>query len=327
MTSRRIKKLATSATGDNGLVAKGNQTKTRNQRMAVIWMKTLRPNPPKRQRVRLARVIQSKTKKGNFHMFLGPPTAKAQRAAMRSLNATVPKIHQYVRWSEVLVRWSRDDHPEHILEGYYAMVVCPVIHGYEFSKCLMDGGSSLNIMYMETLTKLGLTTTQLRHSAVTFYGVVPGHQAKSLRSISLKVAFGSEENYREEPITFEVVPFKSTYHVIFGRPAFHSFHDRPCYIYNQLKMPGPDGIITVYGSFRKAKECEDGEAAFTEVVFFGEEFKAIHAATDPAEMPASKQEVSASPPTFKPTVDTKKVELVAGDAAKTTSIGTNLSPK
>jgi hypothetical protein len=45
------------------------------------------------------------------------------------------------------------------------------------------------------------------------------------------------------------------------------------------------------------------------------------------EMPASKQEVSASPPTFKPTVDTKQVELVAGDAAKTTSIGTNLSPK
>jgi hypothetical protein len=26
-----------------------------------------------------------------------------------------------------------------------------------------------------------------------------------------------------------VVPFKSTYHVIFGRPAFHSFHARPCY--------------------------------------------------------------------------------------------------
>jgi hypothetical protein len=92
-------------------------------------------------------------------------------------------------------------------------------------------------------------------------------------------------------------------------------------------MPGPDGIITVYGSFRKAKECEEGEAAFAEAEFFGEEFKEIHAATDPAEMPASKQEVSASPPTFKPTVDIKQVELVARDAAKTTSIGTNLSPK
>jgi hypothetical protein len=70
-------------------------------------------------------------------------------------------------------------------------------------------------------------------------------------------------------------------------------------------MPGPEGIITVYGSFRKAKECEDRESAFAKAVFFGEEFKEIHAATDPAEIPASKQEVSTSSPTFKPTVDTK----------------------
>jgi hypothetical protein len=98
------------------------------------------------------------------------------------------------------VQWIRDDHPEHIPYGYYAMVVNPLIQGYEFSKCLMDGGSSLNIMYVETLTKLGLTKTQLRHSAVTFYAVVPGRQAKSLGSITLKVAFGDENNYCEEPI-------------------------------------------------------------------------------------------------------------------------------
>jgi hypothetical protein len=84
---------------------------------------------------------------------------------MRSLNATVPKVRQYVRWSKIPVQWSHDDHPEHIPDGYYAMVVNPLIQSYEFSKCLMDGGSSLNIMYVETPTKLGLTKIQLRHSA------------------------------------------------------------------------------------------------------------------------------------------------------------------
>jgi hypothetical protein len=49
------------------------------------------------------------------------------------------------------------------MEGYYAMVVNPLIQGFEFTKCLMDGGSSLNIMYAETLTKLGLTKT---HSTI-----------------------------------------------------------------------------------------------------------------------------------------------------------------
>jgi hypothetical protein len=36
--------------------------------------------------------FKNTNKKGAFHMFLGPPTAKAQRAAMCSLNATMPKV-------------------------------------------------------------------------------------------------------------------------------------------------------------------------------------------------------------------------------------------
>jgi hypothetical protein len=63
-------KLATSATSDNGLVAKGKRTRIRNPRMAVIWTKTLRPNPLKRQRVGLARVTHSKipTKRSLSHV-------------------------------------------------------------------------------------------------------------------------------------------------------------------------------------------------------------------------------------------------------------------
>jgi hypothetical protein len=54
MTSRRIKKLATNAPVDNGLVAKGKRTRKKSPRMAAIWKKTLHPNPPKRPRVELA---------------------------------------------------------------------------------------------------------------------------------------------------------------------------------------------------------------------------------------------------------------------------------
>ena len=54
-------------------------------------------------------------------------------------------------------------------------------------------------------------------------------------------------------ITFEVVNFKSSYHVILGRPAYHKFQARSCHIYNKLKMPAPNGWITVSGSFKKAQ--------------------------------------------------------------------------
>jgi hypothetical protein len=93
------------------------------------------------------------TKKGAFHTFLGRPMAKAQRAAMRSLNATVPKVRQYVRWSEMPVQWSRDDHPEHIPDGYYAMEVNLLIQGYEFSK--------YEASPMELLLYFGLFTTYI----------------------------------------------------------------------------------------------------------------------------------------------------------------------
>ncbi|KAK1668478.1 hypothetical protein QYE76_056637 [Lolium multiflorum] len=121
----------------------------------------------------------------------------------------------------------------------YALVVSPRIDGYDFSKCLMDGGASLNIMYLETLERMNLTKEQLKHSTTEFHGVVPGKKANSLGSITLPVAFGDVHNFREEKITFEVVPFKSSYHVIFGRPTYHKFHARACYIYNKLKIPGP----------------------------------------------------------------------------------------
>jgi hypothetical protein len=68
-------------------------------------------------------------------------------------------------------------------------------------------------------------------------------------------------------------------------------------------------VIIVYGSFKKAKECEEGEATFAEAILFGKEFKTIHAARDPSEMPTSKKEVSSSPPRFKPTATPSRWNL------------------
>ena len=88
-------------------------------------------------------------------------------------------------------------------------------------------------------------TRQLRPTNVKFHGIVPGRSASSLGEITLEVTFGNKGNYRTEEISFEVVPFDSAYHAIFGRPAFAKFLARPCYLYNKMKLPGPNGVITV----------------------------------------------------------------------------------
>ena len=94
--------------------------------------------------------------------------------------------------------------------------------------------------------------------------------------ITLKVTFGGTDNFRTEDVSFEVVPFKSAYHTIFGRPAFAKFMARPCYIYSKLKMSGPNGIITVQGDFKKAKECEATNVVYAEEEISREELENLN---------------------------------------------------
>ena len=63
---------------------------------------------------------------------------------------------------------------------------------------------------------------------------------------------------------------------------------RPCYIYNLLKLPGLEGIITVRGNPKKARECEEGAAAFAEAMLHAEEYQEIKEAMSPSEMPATE---------------------------------------
>ena len=248
-------------------------------------------------------------------------------AELRELNTTVPDVPQYLNWSEAPITWNRDDHPDRVPHpGKYALVVDPIVANFKLTKVLMDGGSSLNILYEDTLKRMNLTESQLDYSKVTFHGIVPGRQAKSKGSIKLEVTFGTEANYRTEYVRFEVVPFKSAYHAIFGRPAFAKFMARPCYIYSKLKMPGPNGTITVNGNFKKAKECERGNAAFAEAVLHAEELAMLRKETDASKLPAKVQ--TAEPKqSFKASDDTKKVDLVKGDSSKQVTIGSGLDDK
>ena len=149
------------------------------------------------------------------------------------------------------------------------------------NKVLMDGGSSINILYYDTLKRMQLQDRQLIPTEIVFHGIVPGKSAKPIGKIYLEVAFGTVENFRSEIMSFEVVDLKSPYHALFGRPAYFKFMARPCYVYLKLKMPGPAGVITVNGSKQMALECELGDAAMAETACAQEEFKFYKANIDP----------------------------------------------
>jgi len=88
-----------------------------------------------------------------------------------------------------------------------------------------------------------------------------GKEAIPLGRICLSITFGQPNNFRKEPLTFEVVDFPGVYHALLGRPCFAKFMDVPNYTYLKLKMPSPKGVITIEGSFEQAYYYEQDYVA------------------------------------------------------------------
>ena len=116
------------------------------------------------------------------------------------------------------------------------MVLDPIIDGFHLMRVLMDGGNSLNLLYQDTMCKMGIDPSGIKPTKTTFKGVIPGVEACYMGSITLEVVFGSLDNFRSEELIFDIVRFHSGYHALLGRTAFAQFNAVPCYAYLGLKM-------------------------------------------------------------------------------------------
>jgi hypothetical protein len=142
--------------------------------------------------------------------------------------------------------------------------------------------------------------------------------------VQLEVLFGEKGNSCHEPIWFEVVDISSPYHALLGRPALAKFMAVPHYAYLKMKLPGPRGMITVSGSFKKSLACAKESLQLAEALVVAEEKRQLlH------RMELTQQDVPAchSPvEQFKPANDTKKI-LLDESPSKYVIIGTGLSAK
>jgi hypothetical protein len=120
----------------------------------------------------------------NVFLIFGGPTvdmSSRQRKRERHEVLATEKAPPSLDWSEDAITFSREDHPNRIPNpGQYPLVVDPVIGNARFSKVLMDGGSSLNILYAHTLRLLRIGLDQLRPSTTPFHGVAPGKRVQPL---------------------------------------------------------------------------------------------------------------------------------------------------
>jgi hypothetical protein len=212
-----------------------------------------------------------------YHVFTTPGKDKRNDLWYEvEMNANMPAEPQYMHWSKAAITWGHEDHPPLMPSpGEYALVLDPIVfsdtHTCHFSRVLIDGGSSINLLYRSSMKKLGIPIVQLEPSRLTFYGIVTGHSCTPMGRVQLEVLFGEKGNSHREPIWFEVVDISSLYHALLGRPTLAKFMAVPHYAYLKMKLLGPRGVITILGCFKKSLECARASSQLAEALVITEE--------------------------------------------------------
>jgi hypothetical protein len=87
--------------------------------------------------------------------------------------AAEPATPRYLNWSQYPIQFSRDDQWTSIGNtSYYPLVLDPTITGMIIRKVLIDGGARLNIIFLDTLSKMGLELARMiTLTSVPFYGI------------------------------------------------------------------------------------------------------------------------------------------------------------
>jgi hypothetical protein len=185
-------------------------------------------------------------------------TRQSQKATRREVLNIEPAVLTPLRWSEVLITFSRADQWTSFSEPGRFPVLKPVVVGSRLNKVLIDGGSGLNVLFTKTLKKMKLDITHmLTKSTLPFNDIVPGNAAIPLGSVVLPVTFEeTRENYCTEYIKFEVANFETFYHAILGRPAIAKFMAVPHYTYLVLKMPILAGVLSLQGDLKISFDCD-----------------------------------------------------------------------
>ncbi|KAI4983717.1 hypothetical protein ZWY2020_025583 [Hordeum vulgare] len=102
----------------------------------------------------------------------------------------------------------------------------------------------------------------------------------------------------------------------------------PHYAYLKMNMPGPKGIITIAGDYKKSLKCARNSSRLAEALVIAEEKRQLdrlvaHATEQPA-MPAPPSQ-SACEASFMQSKETKQVPLDPANPKQCVTIGANLS--
>ena len=100
------------------------------------------------------------------------------------------------RWSETVISFSKEDYPiPSTLLGRFPIIVEPTINNCKVNRVLIDGDSSLNILFTGALEEMQIPRTKVKPMKYAFHGIISGSTAKPIGQLSLPVTFRRPDNF------------------------------------------------------------------------------------------------------------------------------------
>jgi hypothetical protein len=136
-----------------------------------------------------------------------------------------------------------------------AMVINCSIAGWDLHKVLVGNGSQADIIFLHTFDRIGISHNLLKPSNNPLYSF-GGKGTFPISKIELPLSFGVAPNARCEQVTFDIVDMVYPYNAIMGRGSINKIEAAIHGLYLCMKIPGPQGVIIVYGNQQTARNIE-----------------------------------------------------------------------
>jgi hypothetical protein len=183
-------------------------------------------------------------------------TKRQKRDHYRSINhiaLTGPVVQ--TRWSHVPLTFDARDVDLRSAPHVDTMVINCSVAGWDLHKVLVDNGSQADIIFLHAFDRMGISHNLLKPSDNPLYGF-GGKGTFPVGKIELPLSFDVAPNARSEQVTFDIVDMVYPYNAIMGRGSINKFEAAIHGLYLCMKIPGTQGVITVYGNQQAVQNIE-----------------------------------------------------------------------
>ncbi|XP_073119968.1 uncharacterized protein [Henckelia pumila] len=201
--------------------------------------------------------IANHPNRGVIHMISGGSTdgdsGRARKAHGRRLE-NFEVNSQLSCPTDPNISFGREDLKDVVLPHNDPLLVTLTIANYDVAHIFVDTGSSVNIIFKETLDQMKLEGFELDPITTELYGFT-GHALQPLGQIVLPLSLGSGEQRVTKMACFTVVDAPSSFNGILGRPALGDFRVVASTYHQKLKFPSGKEVGVVRGDQKAARLC------------------------------------------------------------------------